>query len=51
MGHTRWVATAHFRTTVDGVGQVEIDDLYIGIDTDGHRAEIAYALGLDEEER
>lgn len=32
---TAYHIQGHFRTTVDGVGQVEIDDLYIGIDTDG----------------
>jgi hypothetical protein len=26
----------HYRTTVPGIGQVEVDDLYIGIDTDGN---------------
>ena len=26
----------HFRTTVKNTGQVEIDDLYIGLDTDGN---------------
>lgn len=33
---TTYHIQGHFRTTVEGVGQVEIDDLYIGIDTDGH---------------
>jgi hypothetical protein len=32
---TAYHIQGHFRTTVDGVGQIEIDDLYIGIDTDG----------------
>jgi hypothetical protein len=26
---------SHIRTTIDGEGQIEIDDLYVGIDTDG----------------
>ena len=33
---TTYHIQGHFRTTVSNVGQVEIDDLYIGIDTDGH---------------
>jgi hypothetical protein len=33
---TAYHIQGHFRTTVSDVGQVEIDDLYIGIDTDGH---------------
>ncbi len=33
---TTYHLQGHFRTTVSGVGQIEIDDLYIGIDTDGH---------------
>ncbi len=27
---------SHIRTTIDGEGQIEIDDLYVGIDTDGN---------------
>ena len=33
---TTYHIQGHFRTTVSNVGQVEIDDLYIGIDADGH---------------
>lgn len=33
---TTYHIQGHFRTTVSDIGQVEIDDLYIGIDTDGH---------------
>ncbi len=33
---TTYHIQGHFRTTVLDVGQVEIDDLYIGLDTDGH---------------
>jgi len=33
---TAYHIQGHFRTTISNVGQVEIDDLYIGIDTDGH---------------
>jgi hypothetical protein len=33
---TAYHLQGHFRTTVEGVGQVEIDDLYIGIDADGN---------------
>lgn len=33
---TTYHLQGHFRTTVTGVGQVEVDDLYIGINTDGH---------------
>lgn len=32
---TTYHLQGHFRTTVSDIGQVEIDDLYIGIDTDG----------------
>ncbi len=32
---TAYHIQGHFRTTVPNVGQVEIDDVYIGIDTDG----------------
>ncbi|MFP4436530.1 MAG: endonuclease [Chloroflexaceae bacterium] len=32
---TTYHLQGHFRTTVRGVGQVEVDDLYIGIDADG----------------
>ncbi len=32
---TAYHIQGHFRTTVVGVGQVEVDDLYIGIDADG----------------
>ncbi|NJL35192.1 MAG: endonuclease [Chloroflexaceae bacterium] len=35
-GLTAYHLQGHFRTTVKNVGQVEIDDLYIGIDTDGN---------------
>ena len=34
-GITCFHLQSHFRTTIDGEGQIEIDDLYIGIDTDG----------------
>jgi hypothetical protein len=32
---TTYHLQGHFRTTVSNIGQVEIDDLYIGVDTDG----------------
>jgi hypothetical protein len=32
---TTYHLQGHFRTTVSNIGQVELDDLYIGIDTDG----------------
>lgn len=35
-GLTTYHLQGHFRTTVLGVGQVEIDDLYIGIDNNGN---------------
>ena len=41
-GLTAYHLQGHFRTTVDN-GQVEIDDLYIGIDTDGN----AYILPVE----
>ena len=34
-GLTAYHLQGHFRTTVPGLGQVEIDDLYIGVDGDG----------------
>lgn len=40
---TTYHLQGHFRTTVSDVGQVEIDDLYIGIDTDG----IAFLLPVE----
>ncbi len=33
---TTYHLQGHFRTTVKNTGQVEIDDLYIGLDTDGN---------------
>jgi hypothetical protein len=35
-GLTAYHLQSHYRTTVEELGQVEIDDLYIGIDTDGN---------------
>lgn len=35
-GLTAYHLQSHFRTTVEELGQVEIDDLYIGVDTDGN---------------
>lgn len=32
---TTYHLQGHFRSTVKGIGQIEIDDLYIGINTDG----------------
>ncbi|NJO84610.1 MAG: hypothetical protein HC828_18795 [Blastochloris sp.] len=32
---TTYHLQSHFRTTIAGVGQIEIDDLYIGVDTEG----------------
>jgi len=34
-GLTAYHLQGHYRTTVEELGQVEIDDLYIGVDTDG----------------
>ncbi|MBN1311298.1 MAG: hypothetical protein JXB30_07750 [Anaerolineae bacterium] len=42
-GLTAYHLQGHFRTTVTNVGQVEIDDLYIGVDTDG----MGYLLPLE----
>lgn len=33
---TTYHLQGHFRTTVTGIGQVEIDDLYMGLDTDAN---------------
>ncbi len=35
MGLTTYHLQGHYRTTVPRIGQVEVDDLYIGIDTNG----------------
>lgn len=35
VGLTAYHLQGHFRTTVRGLGQVEIDDLYLGVDEDG----------------
>ncbi len=32
---TAYLLQSHLRTTLKGAGQIEIDDLYIGVDTDG----------------
>jgi hypothetical protein len=40
---TTYHLQSHFRTTVRGIGQVEVDDLYIGLDTDGK----AYILPVE----
>jgi hypothetical protein len=40
---TTYHLQSHFRTTVTGIGQVEIDDLYIGLDSDGQ----AYVLPVE----
>ena len=42
-GLTAYHLQGHFRTTVANLGQVEIDDLYIGVDTDG----VGYLLPLE----
>ncbi len=43
MSLTTYHLQGHFRTTVSGIGQVEVDDLYIGLDTDGR----AYVLPVE----
>ena len=40
VGLTAYQLQGHFRTTVQGLGQVEIDDLYLGVDEDGNWAAI-----------
>ena len=40
---TAYQLQGHFRTTVQNLGQVEIDDLYLGVDEDGHW----YALPIE----
>lgn len=35
LGLTTYSLQNHLRTTVKGMGQIEIDELYVGIDTDG----------------
>jgi hypothetical protein len=34
---------SHIRTTIEGEGQIEVDDLYVGVDTDG----VEYILPLE----
>ena len=36
VGLTTYQLQSHFRTTVQGLGQVEIDDLYLGVDENGN---------------
>ena len=38
VGLTAYQLQGHFRTTVRALGQVEIDDLYLGVNEDGHWA-------------
>ena len=38
VGLTAYQLQGHFRTTVQSLGQVEIDDLYLGVDEDGNWA-------------
>lgn len=42
---------SHFRTTVTGVGQVEIDDLYIGLDVDaqGYILPVEAKVGVQDQ--
>lgn len=35
LGLTTYSLQNHLRTTVKGIGQIEIDELYVGLDTDG----------------
>lgn len=35
LGLTAYQLQGHFRTTLQAIGQVEIDELYLGVDTDG----------------
>jgi hypothetical protein len=37
LGITTYSLQNHLRTTVKGIGQIEIDELYVGIDKAGHR--------------
>lgn len=37
LGITAYQLQSHFRTTLDGIGQVEIDELYLGVDTEGRQ--------------
>ena len=36
LGITTYSLQNHLRTTVEGVGQIEIDELYVGLDTQGN---------------
>ena len=36
LGITSYSLQNHLRTTVQGIGQIEIDELYVGIDSDGN---------------
>ncbi len=40
LGLTTYSLQNHLRTTVTGLGQIEIDELYVGIDKDGQRVVI-----------
>jgi len=44
LGITAYQLQSHFRTTLDGIGQIEIDDLYLGVDTEGHQ----YVIPIEE---
>jgi len=43
LGITAYQLQSHFRTTLDGIGQVEIDELYLGVDTEG----IQYVIPIE----
>ncbi len=52
LGLTAYQLQGHFRTTLKGIGQIEIDELYLGVDTDGHWYVIPIeAKGPDPRER
>lgn len=49
---TAYHLQGHLRTSLDGIGQVEIDELYVAIDTDGHQYVIPVeAKGPDPREK
>jgi hypothetical protein len=49
---TAYHLQGHFRTFLNGIGQVEIDELYVALDTDGHQYVIPVeAKGPDPREK
>ncbi len=49
VGLTAYQLQGHFRTTVQGLGQVEIDDLYLGVGEDGNWAALPVEAKVGDE--